>query len=178
MTAYSVNTIPLLDGETPDFQVQSAAEMPLRKSLITLTFGIVMSTAMSWAIYNTGCLTADFLACIQTKDALPTGIMMLLWVAGVWAFIVGIRLIVARGPLMVGTPTRLIVVKKNESTSIPWNRFESVSMRGSDRRGTITLKLLGHSQSTDEDKTTKEIYLVDIDRPQVVESIIRQRIKA
>jgi hypothetical protein len=180
MDSNNHNISKILNGDSIDFKVKSSLLMPLNKSMITMIFGLIFTTISCIIFFTSKCLFVNFIECEGSQGVIFVAIILLL--AGLIGIFIAIKNMYSDGPLVIGTPHRLILIHKDKVESIQWKQFlGDISVTGSKDKGTITLKKKSGSYNTNEDGSRsfvpEMIYLVDIEKPYEIEAICCKRIQ-
>lgn len=185
-----------VSSEKKDFAVKAGRAKPLKKSLSSIIFGIV------WIAFSSIFVFSLIAPVFQGKEVnfkvngvptvagpdnldpimLPAIVIGIFVLVGIAVLIQGIYSLFQKGGYFVGTPSRLVFLKKGKIRSIDWEQFSGdIEVSGNDQKGNIALKMRTGKMVSKEkgpDKYVPDvIYILEISNVFEVEQICRKRIK-
>ena len=189
-----INTI--LGGESKDFIVKASRNVPLKKALPSLIFGLFwLGFSSIFVIVFLGPIfagkevhfTTDHVPTVAGPGNLkpligPASVMGVFILVGLGFIGGGIYSLLAKGAWYVGTSKRLIIYRKNDVRSIDWEQFSGdIEVSGNNDKGNISLQMrtgrMVSRKNAPAQYVPDVIYLSEIPNAFTVEEICRKRIK-
>ncbi len=182
--------------ETPEFAVQAKRKVPLKTGIKSIVFSLLWLAFSSIFVFAfVGPVISGKEANITINDApttvgpgnytpliLPGIIISVFVLIGLGILIHSIYSILSKGPIFIGTPTRLIILNKNSTRSIDWEQFSGdIEIFGNQDNHSINLfmrtgKMVSRKNGPDQ-YVPDSLVIAEISNAQEVEKIIRQRVK-
>ncbi len=177
-----------LGGETAEFTVRASRTCLPGQAVLLIILGLIFSASACAIIL--AILAPFFLggkgSVVSLVRLAPLFVMapllFLFLLLGIGTLGYGLYRLLAKGSWYVGTPTRLIMLRKNRQRSVGWNEFSGeIDTKKLGEQGAITLTLRSGTMVYGRyggRSVSRKICLAGIDDSSRIEQIIRKRISA